>query len=542
MEETSSEKTHLMTTAFVPTPPLFTSVKPTTLWSVPSRHSRSDARPLVICSRRPPPPPRTHDDTTTQKRRNPLPRKTSSPPSPRLQQNVSRGRGGPAERVRLALRSRHDALILGPGLPGKLSAALSARERSEHALVLVPTRSDARRAAAEISLDARGSTIILAAGGGGDSWGHPAMNANSALKSVIVVATPRALAAEFCDSPHGRPWLSGVRFLALVDPHRQLDTGCDKQLKRIFKALRVRDHRKNVAIAMRKPEGDAQKLVESVLRENAKVDTIQWGWAKLPVQLLQKAELKTDTRVRHCEQFCESSTAAGVCARLAAVLRAHIKKKGKHKLVVFFPTARLAEYFALLFRARGFEILDIHGKTAPAKKEELMEAFFSAEKAIVFSSDTLARDTLLPRIDQVLQIGIPSTSEQYLRRVALVAAGGKDRYSALLLMQSEASEAANVIGEALQVRQREPSAVEDWVVDGSDEVPEKAKSRAYQSWLAYYRRCRRKIGWDRPELVRQANTWATEVLGEVPALDKKTIDKLFLRGIDGIRCVPPDAV
>lgn len=145
---------------------------------------------------------------------------------------------------------------------------------------------------------------------------------------------------------------------------------------------------------------------------------------------------------------------------------------------MFFETARLAEYFALFFRGRGFEVLDVHGKTSLSKREQFLETFYSAEKAVVFSSDTLARDMLLPPIDQVLQIGFPTSSEQYLRRVALVADGGKGRYAVLLLLQSETEEAMKIIGEAMHAERRECVGAENWQVNQGDGIPEKAKARA----------------------------------------------------------------
>lgn len=440
--------------------------------------------------------------------------------------------------VRKALRSRRDTLILGPGLPGKLSAALSARELSEHALVLAATRSEARRAAAEISMDARGSAVILAAGGGGDSWGHPAMNANSALKSVVVVATPRALAADFCNSAHGRPWLGRVRFLVVSDPDRILGTGCEKELRKVFKVLRISDHRKNVVISLRKPEGETEKMVNMVLRGAEKVDTIEWGVASSPVQLLQKEELESTVKTSHCKQFCISSNAGGQCASLAAALQVHKEREGKHKMIVFFPTARLAQYYALVFNGSGFEILDIHGRTPPSKKNSFLDTFYGEEKAVVFSSDTLARETLLPPIDTVLQVGLPGSTEQYLRRIALVDNSGEGHCSKLFLLEDETAEAMRMVGDMLEVENLEHSATGEWA-DKVKNVQAEAKIRAYQSWLTYYRISRRRIGWDRLGLVKQANAWALETLGEIPALDKKTIDKLFLRGIEGLRQAAP---
>jgi len=61
--------------------------------------------------------------------------------------------------------------------------------------------------------------------------------------------------------------------------------------------------------------------------------------------------------------------------------------------------------------------------------------------------------------------------------------------------------------------------------------------QCYQSWLGFYHTHQRKIKWSNDHLVVEANRFATEVmrLREIPSLLPKTIGKLGLRGVPGLR-------
>jgi ATP-dependent RNA helicase MSS116 len=60
--------------------------------------------------------------------------------------------------------------------------------------------------------------------------------------------------------------------------------------------------------------------------------------------------------------------------------------------------------------------------------------------------------------------------------------------------------------------------------------------QAYRAWLGYYNGHLKKVGWDKKQLVQMANAWAGEVgLREQPTLLKKTVGKMGLKGVPGLR-------
>jgi hypothetical protein len=60
--------------------------------------------------------------------------------------------------------------------------------------------------------------------------------------------------------------------------------------------------------------------------------------------------------------------------------------------------------------------------------------------------------------------------------------------------------------------------------------------QAYRAWLGYYNGHLKKIRWDKKYLVEQANLWAQQMgLPDQPSLQRKTIGKMGLKGVPGLR-------
>lgn len=386
-------------------------------------------------------------------------------------------------------------LVYGRGMGGKVSAALSRRERSENALVLLPTREEAIRAAKEAEMDARGSMVIVAAGAGYGSWSHPAMNANSSTKSAIVIGTPRGVVGAFFNNGHGRPWLAKVRFLMIVDAQRMDQIGSMKEVFRILKLLPPKQRRKNVMVTPEQPSGFVTNFYQTLLRE--KRDDVEWNdetiarslpnWKgqDLGVSNVELAEYAkatnsdgkkpSDQRTQSAKsskrkgvQTTKKKTLAGsddddakraarctansnrqqvkqsmrhgrhdeLFAELVTLMKECLAREGAQKMLVFFPTARMTECYATMCRSLGLDVIDMHARTAVGNRQRGFEMFFANEKAVMFSSEAAANASFLPDINYVIQMGVASTVEQYKRRVDLVSIGD-DNYSLVTGVEDE---------------------------------------------------------------------------------------------------------
>ena len=68
-------------------------------------------------------------------------------------------------------------------------------------------------------------------------------------------------------------------------------------------------------------------------------------------------------------------------------------------------------------------------------------------------------------------------------------------------------------------------------------LPEKTCSMGYQAWLGYYNSNMKTMKWNQNMLVEHANVYATKCLAlpEPPSLQAKTVGKMGLRGVSGLR-------
>ena len=86
-------------------------------------------------------------------------------------------------------------------------------------------------------------------------------------------------------------------------------------------------------------------------------------------------------------------------------------------------------------------ILEIHSRLSQAQRTAASDAFRRAESAILLSSDVTARGMDFPNVSHVIQVGLPTSREQYIHRVGRTARAGKEGEAWLLLNQMEAEEA-----------------------------------------------------------------------------------------------------
>ena len=136
------------------------------------------------------------------------------------------------------------------------------------------------------------------------------------------------------------------------------------------------------------------------------------------------------------------------------------------------------------------------------------------------------------------QVGAPADRSQYIHRLGRTARAGKRGEGLLLLCDFEAYALKELT--ELPVTRVPPPAVAPAtlaaVAGALARVPEETKGQCYQAWLGYYNGSLRKLGWDKHTLVR----WANQLAGligchELPVLQKKTVGKMGLKGVPGLR-------
>lgn len=175
------------------------------------------------------------------------------------------------------------------------------------------------------------------------------------------------------------------------------------------------------------------------------------------------------------------------------------------------------------------------------------------------SSDVSARGMDYPDVSFVLQVGM-TDRDQYIHRLGRTARAGKSGTGLLLLapfefdymtkkelsdlpLQHAAAEVvlpktasplvARAVATVRELAAREEEAGEG--AFGEDSERDGAKM-AWQAWLGYYNSQCKKLNISKEQLVVKSAEYAATIgLPQIPALQKKTIGKMGLQGVAGLR-------
>lgn len=243
---------------------------------------------------------------------------------------------------------------------------------------------------------------------------------------------------------------------------------------------------------------------------------------------------------------------------LARILHKHVldpKTAQVYKIIVFFPTARAAGFAASLFDyvnhelfPKGNNILEIHSRKSQPARTKASEQFRSRARQILFSSDVSARGLDYPDVTLVVQIGLVEV-EQYIHRLGRTARAGKEGEGVLVLSPFEKTVLKKIQDQKIPIKEVALDPVTEvearalmvlqksFVQVGKDGTElNKAGQQAYQAFLGFYNSHVRKVGWNSNKLVEVANDYSAVMgLKEIPALPKKTIGMMGLKGVQGLR-------
>lgn len=161
----------------------------------------------------------------------------------------------------------------------------------------------------------------------------------------------------------------------------------------------------------------------------------------------------------------------------------------------------------------------------------------------MLASDVIGRGMDFPSVDLVIQVGLPSSADQYVHRVGRTGRAGNVGRAIIMLTQRE-----SFFINANRHLPIQPHAQTDKIVaDAAACVPkvqramyavdETVKQRAYSSYLGFFAGSGllKPLRMDKTDLVKMANEVAVNGMycPEPPAMEKKTVGKMGLKGIPG---------
>lgn len=212
------------------------------------------------------------------------------------------------------------------------------------------------------------------------------------------------------------------------------------------------------------------------------------------------------------------------------------------KVIVFGTTANGVGLLYDLYKHAlpQFRHFELHSRMSQPSRTRTTKDFKEADSGILFASDVVGRGMDFPNVGLVIQLGLPSSTEQYVHRVGRTARAGKDGRAVLVLFEQESFFPR--INKTLPIQPYPADMISRLPKHQSDidrafiNVDEVAKSKAYQAFLGYNKTFLKKLQLSTADLVRLANEYARAMgCPEPPMLEKSTVGKMGLKGVPGLR-------
>ncbi|KAG6879437.1 hypothetical protein C0992_002703 [Termitomyces sp. T32_za158] len=420
-------------------------------------------------------------------------------------------------------------------------------------LVLAPTR--------ELALQIEQEALVLLKHHRNMSVGHVMggtnnkQSLNTILKNppTILIATPGRLHDHLTtpEVAHDvQAQFKGLRALVYDEADRLLDQGFKRELDGIFRVLPDRKIAK-------KTLSDDHEFVSTLLEDEA--NTHQHGTSALPLQISHTLTPASVPQSYVIAGFNDTFPLALRILQEDRLLHAkpdvnlsapqNTKKAlSKSKVIIFFPTARhVSVAYHLLSLLPGLPpVYEIHSRNSQSARTRASADFTKAEEAVLLSSDVAARGMDFPGVTLVVQVGLPSSTEQYIHRLGRTARAGEAGRGIIALdpqerffLEKKDMSSLNIQASALDGADLSKERAE--VSRALSSVDPERKSQAYRAWLGYYKTHLKMMKWTREELVCRANNFVRQALGwqgeDLPAIDPKTVGKMQLKGVPGLNIV-----
>jgi len=348
----------------------------------------------------------------------------------------------------------------------------------------------------------------------------------------ILVATPgRILDHLQSNNFNVAQRLSKFKCLVLDEADRLLDMGFRRDLERILSFLP--SSRQTLLFSATLPDSlnDIQRL--ALKKDHSFIDTV--------------GEADHDTNHQVDQEFMLCDIQSQI-EQLDALLQSHIQSQKDasrpFKIMVFFPTARMAGFKAQLFKKAGYPVLEIHSRKSQTQRVKIAESFRQGKNLILFSSDVSARGVDYPGVSLIVQVGL-TDRDQYIHRLGRTARAGQNGKGVLLICDFEQKLLKELKGLPLVEHQSIPSNENGGPVGNvlkkleRDSQLKESAEKGYQAFLGFYNSNLRRLSLSQQDLVQIAAEYSRAIgLREPPKLYKKTLKKMNLLGTPGLEFQP----
>ena len=220
----------------------------------------------------------------------------------------------------------------------------------------------------------------------------------------ILVATPGRLLDHLENTKlknglsFGRDVMNHTPMLVLDETDRLLDMGFRREISKILSYCPRQDKRQTLLFSATVPKELKQIMAENMRKDFVEVDCISDGG-------------NVEDSAQHTNAMVDQSyvilpSLHRYVVSIVEIIHHTLQDKSQsHKLVVFFPTARLVGYFAEFFNVGlGMDVIELHSRKSQSYRNTASEKFRKAKRAILFTSDVSARGVDYPDVTGVIQV------------------------------------------------------------------------------------------------------------------------------------------
>ena len=240
---------------------------------------------------------------------------------------------------------------------------------------------------------------------------HRDINSLNKKLPMILVATPGRLLDHLENTKlngisFGRDVMKQTSILVLDETDRLLDMGFRREITKIMSYLARQEKRQTLLFSATVPAELKKIMSDNMRKDYIEVDCISDGG---------NIDAKGDGGAQHTNTMVEQSYVIlpsfnRYVVSVVEIIHSMIADKTQnHKLVVFFPTARLVGYFAEFFNiGLGMEVIELHSRKSQSYRNTASDKFRNAKSAILFTSDVSARGVDYPDVTGVIQVSVLS--------------------------------------------------------------------------------------------------------------------------------------
>jgi ATP-dependent RNA helicase MSS116, mitochondrial len=261
-------------------------------------------------------------------------------------------------------------------------------------LVVSPTRELATQIgdqAEKLAMFHRGMTVQVMFGGTNMKRDITRLSQKT---PTILVATPGRLldhlqSTRIGSKRFGKDIMSKTPIVVLDETDRLLDMGFRQEITKILGYMPQPQERQTLLFSATIPPDLKVVMSQNMKKDFVEVDCINDG----------DASTHTNAQVQQSHLIIPSDSGRSVSC-VVELVRLAIKQfdtpQTPAKIVVFFPTARLVNFYAELFnegKVLPFPVLELHSKKTQSYRNRVSEDFRNAKQGVLFTSDVSARGT-----------------------------------------------------------------------------------------------------------------------------------------------------